>query len=147
MLRFSLVLVFIFLIISCSSAQKKTNGWHSEDVQAVERTKKLFLCSKFMYIVGTQRPDNREKYEQLSAQARDRAFKIMPSYKEADDILKSELKTAYTRYGNYFAGRKVEEIGKDKTGKVFPEFTKECYETIKREELFEVVDELNTTIN
>ncbi len=146
MFKIAPLLALLLLVISCSSNQNKNSGWHSEDTKVIDRTKKLFLCSKFLHVVGTQRPDNRKKYEELSAQAKNLAFKIMPSYKEADDTLKSELTMKYNRYGNLFTGRKIEEIGKDTTGKVFPEFTKECYETIKREDLFEAVDKLNTKL-
>jgi hypothetical protein len=144
MFKLSLFLSTILLIMSCSSNQDKSSSWYSEDAQAIDRTKELFLCSKFLHIVGTQRPENRKKYEQLSVQAEELAFKIMPAYKEVSDNLKSELEMKYSNYGNYFAGRKVQEIGKDATGKVFPEFTQECYEAIKREELFENVEKLNS---
>jgi len=142
------VIPFFIILVSCSvEPSKKQSGWRSDDTSKIDRTKKLIACSKFFKVIAKQRPNDREEFDGLYKKSESLAFSIMPSYKENGANIKTELTRKYTTYGNYITSTWVKSIGKDKSGKLFPEITKDCYETVQREDLFNTVNELSTKMD
>jgi len=139
----NLILLSSFVLIaSCSSipSENPKGGWLSDDTVKVDRAKELFACSKFFNIVASERPQNAKKYNELSKQAKDYAFSVMPSYKEGSEEIKSELSNKYTNYANYKSRSWVKEIGSDITGQRFSKITRDCYKTVQRESLFGAIN-------
>jgi hypothetical protein len=144
MIKTLILICSLILVASCSSfTQKKSNGWLSDDIENIERTKKLFACSSFFKIIASQRPQNKQKYNKLSSQTKSYAFNVMPAFQKGSKEVKSELTKKYTVYGNYKSRSWVKEIGKDKTAQRFPQITKDCYKVTQLESLLNTVDDLN----
>ena len=145
MIKTLILVSSLLLVASCTSITgKKSNGWLSDDIERIERTKKLFACSSFFKVVASQRPQNKQKYNKLSSQTKGYGLNVMPAFEKGSKEVKSELTKKYTVYGNYKSRSWVKEIGKDKTNQRFPQITQDCYKTNQRESLLYTVDDLNS---